>query len=59
SNSNVYLSSRYNAIKKINKRYGLNIEVMYNDNVKSEIETFNKNIEIEKESEPIDNNNAI
>lgn len=59
SNSNVYLSSRYNAIKKINKRYGLNIEVMYNDDVKSEIETFNKNIEIEKESEPIDNNNAI
>lgn len=38
--ANIKLSARENAIKKLNKRFGLNIEVVYNDNVASEFEKF-------------------
>lgn len=37
SNANIYLSARSEPIAKLNKRYGVAIEVMYNDEVASEI----------------------
>lgn len=58
SNSNIYLDSRNNALKKLNKRYGLNIEVIYNDEVASEIQQFSNSIE-EKEAKGNDNNDTI
>lgn len=36
SNSNIYLSARDEPIKKLNKRFGLDIQVLYNDEVSSE-----------------------
>lgn len=37
SNANIYLSSRQNEFDKLNKRFGLNILVKYNDEVKSQL----------------------
>lgn len=37
SNANIYLSARNNPLKKLNKRFGENIEAIYNDQVSSEI----------------------
>lgn len=36
SNANIYLDGRNNGLKKLNKRYGLDIEAVYNDEVVSE-----------------------
>lgn len=58
SNSNIYLESRNNALTKLNKRYGLQLEAMYNDDVSSEIQAFTKQIE-EKEVDNSDNNNIV
>lgn len=38
SNANIYLDARNNGLEKLNKRYGLNLEAMYNDEVVSEFE---------------------
>lgn len=45
SNANIYLDARNNGLKKLNKRYGLELEAMYNDEVVSEFQ------EIEKDNE--------
>lgn len=37
ANANIYLESRNHALKGLNKKYGLNIKAVYNDNVKSEL----------------------
>ena len=36
SNANIYLDGRNNGLKRLNKRYGLKVEAMYNDEVLSE-----------------------
>lgn len=38
SNANIYLDARNNGLEKLNKRYGLQIEAMYNDEVVSEFQ---------------------
>src|SRR5699024_3681061 len=57
SNANIYLDGRNNGLKKLNKRYNLDIEAMYNDEVVSEFEEFNKEIEQEKGGGSNDDNN--
>lgn len=58
SNANIYLASRNNELKKLNKRYGLNIEAIYNDEVESELMEFAKEIEKEESHESNDNSNG-
>lgn len=50
ANANIYLLGRNKPLSKLNKRYGLNIEAIYNDEVESEL------MELEKEKEEILNN---
>ena len=50
SNANIYLDGRNSGLKKLNKRYDLKIEAMYNDEVVSEFQ------EIEKHEENQDSN---
>lgn len=38
SNANIYLDARNNGLTKLNKRYGLQLEALYNDEVASEFE---------------------
>ena len=38
SNANIYLDGRNNGLKRLNKRYGLQLEAMYNDEVVSEFQ---------------------
>ncbi len=45
SNANIYLDGRNHGLERLNKRYGLQLEALYNDEVKSEFE------EIAKENE--------
>lgn len=46
SNANIYLDGRNNGLFKLNKRYNLKLEAMYNDEVVSEFQEFeNKNEE--------------
>lgn len=49
--ANIKLASREHAIDKLNKRFNLNIEVLYNDEVASEINSYQGKIEEEKEGE--------
>lgn len=62
SNANIYLDARNHGLKKLNKRYQLKIEALYNDEVTSEFAEFHKEME-EKENEGgesvNDNNNTI
>ena len=37
SNANIYLSARQQPLDKLNKRYGLNVTAVYNDEVASEL----------------------
>ena len=48
SNANIYLDGRNNGLKKLNKRYNLDIEAMYNDEVVSE---FSELIKEEEQTE--------
>lgn len=62
TNANIYLDARNHGLKKLNKRYGFEIEAMYNDEVTSEFSEFHKEIEL-KENEGgesvNDNNNTV
>lgn len=49
SNANIYLDGRNNGLQKLNKRYDLKLEALYNDEVVSEFE------EIAKENEKEEN----
>ena len=62
SNANIYLDARNHGLKKLNKRYQLKIEALYNDEVTSEFAEFHKEMEV-KENEGgesvNDNNNTL
>ena len=49
SNANIYLDGRNNGLKRLNKRYDLKLEALYNDEVVSEFAELHK--ELEKESD--------
>lgn len=57
SNANIYLDARNNGLEKLNKRYGLNVEAMYNDEVVSEFQELAK--EEEKAGDPGNDDNAV
>lgn len=58
SNANIYLDARNDGLKRLNKRYDLQLEALYNDEVTSEFEDLHQ--KQEKESgETNDNNNAF
>lgn len=58
SNANIYLDARNNGLRRLNKRYDLQLEASYNDEVISEFSDLAR--EEEKEGESNDgNNNAI
>ena len=46
SNANIYLDSRNEPLSRLNKRYGFNIQAVYNDKVSSEIQGFNDTVEL-------------
>lgn len=47
SNANIYLDARNHGLQKLNKRYGLKIEALYNDEVVSEFQELAKEEELE------------
>src|SRR5699024_8884226 len=60
SNANIYLDARNNGLKKLNKRYNLEIEALYNDEVLSEFSELAREEEKENggdSSNGNDNNN--
>ncbi len=57
SNANIYLDGRNNGLMKLNKRYNMDIEAMYNDEVSSEMQEIVKEEELEGGSS--NDNNAI
>ena len=46
SNANIYLDSRNEPLSRLNKRYGFNIQAVYNDKVSSEIQGFNDTVDL-------------
>lgn len=48
SNANIYLDGRNNGLKRLNKRFNIHLEAVYNDEVTSEFSEFHKEIEKEK-----------
>ena len=58
SNANLYLDGRNHGLEKLNKRFDLQLEAVYNDEVVSEFAQHHKDIETE-EGESSGNSNAI
>lgn len=58
SNANIYLDGRNNGLKRLNKRYGLQVEAMYNDEVLSEFSELAK-IEDDEGGEQANDNKTI
>lgn len=56
SNANIYLDARNNGLDKLNRRYGLKIEAMYNDEVVSEFQEFENAVELEGGEKSNDSN---
>lgn len=56
SNSNIYLDARNTAINKLNRRFNLNIEAMYNDEVLSELAELERKEDIQNDD---GNNNTL
>lgn len=54
SNANIYLDARNNGLRRLNKRFNLDIHAMYNDEVVSEFEELSQ-----KEGDSFDNNNPV
>ena len=54
SNANIYLDARNNGLRRLNKRFNLDIQAMYNDEVVSEFEELSQ-----KEGDSFDNNNPV
>src|SRR5699024_7936926 len=54
SNANIYLDARNNGLKRLNKRFSLDINAMYNDEVVSELEELSQ-----KEGDSFDNNDTV
>lgn len=60
SNANIYLDGRNNGLKRLNKRYGLNVEALYNDEVSSEFSELARIEDDDEGGESLnDNNNAV
>jgi len=55
SNSNIYLDARNTPLKKLNRRFNLELECMYNDEVLSELAELERKEELQND----DNNNPI
>lgn len=58
SNANIYLDARNNGLERLNKRYGLKLEAMYNDEVVSEFENLHQKQEAES-GDNNDNNHTV
>ena len=58
SNANIQLDGRNSGLKRLNKRYNLNLEAVYNDEVASELQELHEEIDL-KEGESDANNNVI
>ena len=58
SNANIQLDGRNSGLKRLNKRYNLNLEAVYNDEVASELQELHEEIDL-KEGETGANNNTI
>lgn len=56
SNANINLDGRNNGLKKLNQRYGLSLEALYNDEVASEFSELHKEIELTEGGQSDDNN---
>src|SRR5690606_25883738 len=59
SNANIYLDARNHGLERLNKRYGLNLQAVYNDEVVSELQELQKKEEAaanESEGESSGNN---
>ena len=54
SNANIYLDARNNGLRRLNKRFNLDIQALYNDEVVSEFEELSQ-----KEGDSFDNNNPV
>ena len=54
SNANIYLDARNNGLRRLNKRFNLDIHAMYNDEVVSEFEELSQ-----KEGDSFDNNDTV
>lgn len=54
-NSNIYLDARNTPLKKLNKRFSLKIEAMYNDEVLSELAELERKEEIQNDNDNNDN----
>ena len=58
SNANIYLDGRNNGLKRLNKRYGLQVEALYNDEVLSEFSELAR-IENDEGGEQVNDNKTI
>lgn len=58
SNANIYLDGRNNGLKRLNKRYGLKVEAIYNDEVLSEFSELAR-IEDDEGGEQANDNKTI
>ena len=50
SNANIYLDGRNNGLRHLNKRYGLQLEAIYNDEVVSEFQELANDEAVEGEN---------
>lgn len=55
SNANIYLDGRNNGLRKLNKRYNIEIEALYNDDVSSELQELAQ----DEEGESSNDNDTI
>ena len=58
SNANIYLDGRNNGLKRLNKRYGLQVEAIYNDEVLSEFSELAR-MEDDEGGEQVNDNETI
>ena len=59
SNANIYLDGRNNGLKRLNKRYGLKVEAIYNDEVLSEFSELARIEDDNEGGEQVNDNNTI
>jgi len=59
SNANIYLDGRNNGLKRLNKRYDLNLEALYNDEVVSEFAELHKKQEDNEGGESSNDTNVV
>ena len=59
SNANIYLDARNQGLELLNKKYDLDIEAVYNDEVSSELQAHNKQLEKDEGGGMNDNNHTL